>query len=258
MTEGSAYDKYTWLEIKNLSKRDRIAIIPIGAIEEHGHHLPLDTDNVLVWEVCSEAVRLAPNDMLLLPLIPYGSCPMTIDYPGTISIEGETLANYLYDVLKSLARHGFLKVLIVNGHGGNRFIVEMIARKANSELGIACAAVAYWNLISKEIQERRESEIGGIFHACEMETSFYLHINSSQVQMEKAEKDMNHPVTQFFGLDFMKPGGTYFTPMFSKFSKTGAVGDPTLATSEKGKKWLTEVAQRLVELVREFKKMPQW
>lgn len=80
--------------------------------------------------------------MILLPLIPYGSCPLTIDYPGTISIEGETLANYLYDILKSLVRHGFVNILIIIGHGGNRFIVEMITCKANSALGIACAVVA--------------------------------------------------------------------------------------------------------------------
>jgi creatinine amidohydrolase len=98
-----------------------------------------------------------------------------MDYPGTISIEADTLANYLYDILKNLVRHGFTKLLIINGHRGNRFVVEMVTRKANSELGMRCAAVAYWSLIAKEIQEFRDSELGGIFHACEMETSLYLH-----------------------------------------------------------------------------------
>lgn len=251
--EYKLYDQYTWPEIRDLPKRDLVAVIAVGAIEQHGHHLQLDTDNVLVWNVCTEAAKRAPNDIVLLPLVPYGSCEMTADYPGTISIETNTLASYLYDIVKSLAKHGFSKVLIVNGHGGNRFVVETVVRKVNAELGIICAAMSYWNLITKEVQELRDSEPGGIFHACEMETSLYLHLDRSKVRMEKAVKDIGYPITEFFGLDFAKPGVASYTPMFSTFSKTGVVGDPTVADAEKGQRWLDSAATRLVEFVREFK-----
>jgi creatinine amidohydrolase len=253
--EYTLYDQYTWPEIHDLPKHDLVAVIPVGAIEQHGHHLQLDTDNVLVWNVCTEATKRAPNDIVLLPLVPYGSCEMTADYPGTISIETNTLVNYLYDIVKSLSKQGFSKVLIVNGHGGNRFVVEMVARRANAELGITCAGMSYWNLVAKEVRELRDSEPGGVFHACEMETSLYLHLDSSKVQMEKAVKDIGYPITEFFGLDFAKPGVASYTPMFSTFSKTGVVGDPTVATKEKGEKWLDAAAQRLAELVRDFKKV---
>jgi creatinine amidohydrolase len=255
MTKGVTYEQYTWPEIRDLPKNDRVAVIPVGAIEQHGQHLPINTDNVLVENVCSEATRRAPSDIVLLPLVPYGACEMTGDYPGTISISPDTLINYIYDVVKSLARHGFTKVLIVNGHGGNRVVLDMVVRKANAELGIACGAVTYWNLITKEIQELRESQPGGVFHACEMETSMYLHLDSSKVQMEKASKDMGCPVTEFFGLDFAKTNVTSYSPMFSAFSQTGVVGDPTVASSEKGKMWLDSAAERLVTLVKEFRKM---
>ena len=255
--EYTLYDQHTWPEVRDLPKGDLVAVIPVGAIEQHGHHLHLDTDNVLVWNVCIEAAKRAPDDIVLLPLVPYGSCEMTADYPGTVSIETNTLVNYLYDIVKSLAKHGFSKVLIVNGHGGNRFVVEMVARRANAELGITCAAMSYWNLVAKEVRELRDSEPGGIFHACEMETSLYLHLDSSKVQMKKAVKDMDYPITEFFGLDFAKPVVASYTPMFSTFSKTGVVGDPTVATKEKGQKWLDSVATRLVEFVREFKAMAQ-
>jgi len=94
-----------------------------------------------------------------------------------------------------------------------------------------------------------------VFHACEIGTSFYLHPECSNVKMEKAVKDMGYPVTKFFGLDFAKPGVTSNIPIFSKFSQTGVVGDPTVATAEKGKKWLDSAMDRLVELVKEFKKV---
>lgn len=255
--EYMLYDQHTWPEVRDLPNGDLVAVIPVGAIEQHGHHLHLDTDNVLVWNVCTEATKRAPNDIVLLPLVPYGSFEMTADYPGTVSIETDTLVNYLYDIVKSLAKHGFSKVLIVNGHGGNRFVVEMVARRANAGLGITCAGLSYWNLVAKEVRELRDSEPGGIFHACEMETSLYLHLDSSKVQMKKAVKDMDYPITECFGLDFAKPVVASYTPMFSTFSKTGVVGDPTVATKEKGQKWLDSVATRLVEFVREFKAMAE-
>jgi creatinine amidohydrolase len=238
-----------------LPKGDLVAVIPVAAVEQHGPHLPLDTDEVLVMSVCSEATRRAPRDILLLPLVPYGACEMTYDYPGTISISPNTLLSYVYDIVKSLARHGFDKVLIVNGHGGNKLVLGMVARKAGTELGISCASIDYWNLILKEIQELRDSEIGGISHACEMETSLYLHLDISSVRTEKAEKDIGYPVTEFFGMDFSNGGVVTYPIPWTKFSRTGILGDPTVATAEKGQKWLDSAAQRLVELVRDFKKV---
>ncbi len=253
LLKGSVYDKYTWPEMRDLPKRDYVAVIPVAAVEQHGPHLPLDTDEVLVWNVCSEATRRAPGDILLLPLVPYGACEMTGNYPGTISISPETFLNYVYDIVRSLARHGFDKVLIVNGHGGNRLILGMVARRASAEIGISCASVDYWNLISKKIQELRTSEVGGIAHACEMETSLYLHLDHPGVRIEKAEKDMGYPVTEFFSMDFSKGGVVAYPIPWTKFSRTGILGDPTVATAEKGQKWLDSAAERLVELVRDFK-----
>ena len=91
LPKGSVYDQYTWPEIRDLQKVDRVAVIPVSAVEQHGLHLPLDTDEVLVWSVCTEATKRAPEDIVLLPLVPYGICEMTGGYPGTISISPETL-----------------------------------------------------------------------------------------------------------------------------------------------------------------------
>jgi creatinine amidohydrolase len=131
----------------------------------------------------------------------------------------------------------------------------MASRKATAELGIACAAVNTSGLIGKKLQELRVSEPGGMAHACEMETSYYLYLDSSSVQMEKAVKDIGYPPSEFFGLDFVKAGVASYTPVWDTFSKTGTLGDPTVATAEKGEKWLDSAAERLVKLIREFKSL---
>ncbi len=253
LPRGSVYDQYTWPEIRDLQKVDRVAVIPVAAVEQHGPHLPMNTDEVLVWSVCSEATKRAPDDIMLLPLVPYGTCEMTSCYPGTISISPATFHNYVFDIVKSLAKNGFEKILIINGHGGNKLILDRVARRATSELGIFCASATYWFLISKEIQELRSSEPGGICHACELETSIYLYLDKSSVQMEKAVKDTGYPHTEFFGLDPCKRGVVSFDLPWDKFSKTGVNGDPTVATSEKGAKWLDAAAEKVVQLVREVK-----
>lgn len=257
LPKGTAYEKYTWPEMRDLPKEDRVAIIPLGSVEEHGHHLPLDTDDLIPSSVCAEAARRAPGEIIVLPVVAYGTCEMNAEYSGTISITPETLVNYLFDIVKSLARHGFTKVLIVNGHGGNRASAIMTSRRATSQLGIACATVNTSGLIGKRLSELRVSEPGGMAHACEMETSYYLHLDKSSVQMDKAVKDIGYPPSEFFGLDFSKGGVASFTPVWATFSKTGTLGDPTVATAEKGEKWLDAAADRLVRLVREFKTLAQ-
>ena len=253
LPKGTRYDKYTWPEMRDLPKDDRVAVIPLGSVEEHGLHLPLDTDDLIASSVCAEAARRAPADIILLPLVAYGACEMNRDYPGTISITPETLVNYLYDIVRSVARHGFSKVLIVNGHGGNRAASIMASRRATAELGIACAVVNTSGLIGKRLQELRDSEPGGMAHACEMETSYYLHLDGSNVQMDKAVKDIGFPPAEFFSLDSAKAGIASYTPVWATFSQTGTLGDPTVATKEKGERWLDSAAEGLVRLIKEFK-----
>ncbi|MCL5962585.1 MAG: creatininase family protein [Chloroflexi bacterium] len=256
MAKGAYYDRNTWPEAGELAQENRIVVLPVGAVEQHGMHLPLNTDNVLVWSVCETALKIAPGEILLLPVVPYGFCETMMDFPGTITIEPSHLTEYVLDIVKSVGHHGFRKAVIVNGHGSNRAILEVVARRAVIEGDVMCAVLSYWDLIRAEMAELRESEPGGIAHACEMETSMYLHLDQDAVQMDKAVKDIGYPPTEFFSIDFAKGGAAGFSPYWSTFSKTGTLGDPTQASSDKGEKFLVAAATGLLELIREFRRRP--
>jgi len=115
--------------------------------------------------------------------------------------------------------------------------------------------VPWWSLIPKELlKELRESEFpGGMAHGCELETSVLLYLRGDLVQFEKATKDINFPKTEFFYWDLAAPSPVFFQEWFSRYSKTGTVGDPTKATRKKGEKFVEAVVQRMVALLKEFR-----
>jgi len=250
------YQHHTWQELKALVPQQPVVVQPIGSVEDHGHHLPLDTDNFLIQSICEEAARRAEGEILLLPLIPYGFETHHMDFPGTIDIRMENLLNFVLDVTKSIAHHGFKRILIADGHGSNMPILEMVARRTILETDSLCGAFIWPSLAAQEIQAVRESERGGMAHAGELETSVYLHLDSSRVQMEKAVKEMGLPRSDFIFLDLMESSPIKFMDIWTRFSKSGVYGDPNTATVDKGRVIFEAVVSAFLNLIREFKSRP--
>lgn len=235
-------------------KAQPVVILPIGSVEDHGRHLPLDTDNFIIWSICEAAARRAPGEILLLPQTPFGFETHHMDFPGTIDIRMEHLLHFVLDVTKSVARHGFRHILIADGHGSNMPILDLVARRTILETEAMCGTFIWPSLAPKLINELRESPVpGGMAHACELETSVYLHLDAKRVQMDKAVKDINLPPSKFMWLDLMQGSPVLYMDHWTRFSKSGVVGDPTVATAKKGKKIFEAVVAALVELVREFR-----
>ena len=141
--EKVLYGEMTWAEIRDLDK-DRVVLIPVGTLEDHGLHLPIDTDVRIVGEVCHLAAEKARGMVVLMPVVVHGYSPHHMDFPGTVTVKWSTFVEYLLDVCRSLARHGFRRILIVNGHGSNQNLVEMVARLTVVEFpGVLCAAMFY-------------------------------------------------------------------------------------------------------------------
>lgn len=253
--EKFRYDHYTWTEIRELVKKQPVVVLPVGSVEDHGPHLPLDTDHFLITAICEEAARRIPDEMLLLPPVYYGFEDHHMDFPGTITIRPAHLEAFVLDITVSVARHGFTKILLADGHGSNMPILEMVARKTVLETDALCAAFIWPSLILDVLREIRESEYpGGMAHACELETSVYLWLNPDAVQMDKAVKEINEHPSKFHWQDLMGGGPLKFMDWWSRISKTGIVGDPTLASAEKGKRCFEACVERLIELVREFRR----
>jgi len=250
------YGKFTWPEIRKLDK-DRVVILPVGAMEDHGKHLPLDTDNFIITRVAEAVAEKIPGEVLLLPTIPFGFNEHHKDFPGVIFIQPETLMHFVLDVTRSLAHHGFRRILLLNGHGSNHPVLDLAARKTVIETEAVCVSASYWNLIGETLAGHRRSRIGGIAHAGEMETSIYLYFDPDHVVMEEAEADISHdPSSRYFSLDLMGGAKAMCMSWWSAQTKTGTMGDPTAADARQGRIFFEAAVTEIIGLVREIRRLP--
>lgn len=255
MKEKIFYHELTWPEVKEAVKNGKIPLLPVGSIEQHGPHLPIVTDTYLVFSICVEAAKKTPKEALVMPPICYGCSGHHMDFPGTISICGEYFIGYVLDVCKSLISHGFMKIIIVNGHGGNTPFLDVVTRKISDETRAVCAMVPWWRLALDEIEKVRESEFpGGMAHSGELETSMWLHLKPEAVYLERAVKEIGFQKSDFIWLDLLRGSPVYYIDKWSRISKTGILGDPTVATAEKGREVAEAAVNNLVRFINEFKK----
>jgi creatinine amidohydrolase len=249
------YGKLSWPEVKRAADEGRVPIVPIGTLEDHGPHLPIDTDVTLVEAICRGAADELADTTVVLPAIVHGYSPHHMDFPGTVTIGWETFCRYCTDVALSLVRHGFDRVLLVNGHGSNQNLVEMAARLTMVEEPRALVAAAFYlsgPRSQRVIAEVRESERGGMGHACELETSMYLHLQPGSVDMSLAVDEKTYPVTEHMWMDW-SDGPLKLMPWWSSFSRSGVQGDPTKATAEKGKALFEAAVDEVVSFVSELR-----
>jgi creatinine amidohydrolase len=248
------YDHYTWPEMRDLVMRQPVVIQPIGSVEDHGYHLPLDVDNFLITSICEEVGRRIPDEVLVLPNIPYGFEDHHMSFPGTITVGIEHLLHFVTDVGTSVARHGFQKIVFADGHGSNMPILDLAARRVVVQTDALCSTFIWPSLILSQIREHRNSEYpGGTSHAGELETSVYMHLNRQAVQLELAQRDVNFHKSKYYWHDLGGGGPVRFMDWWSRISKTGVIGDPTVATAEKGKIWFDAAVENFIEFVREFR-----
>jgi creatinine amidohydrolase len=250
--EEYRYNRLTWAEMNDAIARQPVVILPTGSTEQHGRHLPIDVDLLLCESVCLEAGRRAAGGILVLPPIPYGLNQHHIDFPGTIHIEPEVFIAFCLNVTKSVAYHGFEKILIVNGHGSNAPLIDIIARRTTLETDSLCAACHYINLAVEKFREIMESRV--IAHADEFETSLYLHLAPERVQMELAGAD-DDVMGAYLTSDSTTPY-VRFNDYWSRWTDLGVHGDARPATAEKGEIIFETAVSRLVELAEEWRNWP--
>ena len=254
------YGEMTWPEVRIAVAEERVAVVPIATIEDHGPHLPIDTDLRLCNAVCEEAVSRAADRAVLVPAINHGYSPHHMDFPGAITIGAHTLIDYGVDVCRSLAHHGFRRILIVNGHGSNTPFIDIIARLTVVETDVLAAAVNYWAAPGvREVAEglRESDKIGGMNHACEFETSIYLALRPDIVDMTRAERELSYRPTKNYWTDLIGGDGPLvMMEHWSALTETGVMGDPTKATAEKGELLLDAAANGIVELIDEMRARP--
>lgn len=252
------YDDLTWPEVNQAVTAGKVVLLPIGSTEQHGHHLPLDVDNFLARSVCIHTARRAPREILVMPTIPYGYNEHALDFPGTIHVAYQHFIAYCLDVVKSVAHAGFDRIVIIDGHGSNEHLCEFIARRATLETDALIASTMWTNLAVEAFESVRESGPGGAAHACELETSAYLYLDPSKVEMDRAQDHYGGAAgregSKFLHVDLtQRIGPMKVVRWTSSATPTGVSGAPTLATAEKGKVTVEGAAENLLAFIREFR-----
>lgn len=249
-------DQMTWPEIKRKAEEHRVILQPVAAIEQHGPHLPVDTDNLIVGALCETAAKANPSEFIVAPTIPYGFNDHNMEFPGTVSIRPTVLLEYLFDVGRSFAASGFDRVLWVNGHGSNETVVELAARRVTNEtpaLSASTSSLALGRMVAERVPELRTSPHGGVAHACEFETSFYLHLAPELVRENLIADEMPTSFPAYIDHDWMGSGPLTFMTWYSQRTKSGVEGAPTHASREKGAHLFDECVDLLVEIARSFR-----
>jgi len=251
-------DEITWVQAAEIVERDPDAVImlPVGATEQHGPHLPLGTDSINVDHLCVEAAKRFEG-VLVAPCIPYGVSHNHIDFHGTVTLEPETLIAVVVEVIRSLYRNGFRRFLIVNGHGGNNDTLDVAAIKARKEMADAVIGHTY----SGTLAHRGAAEVceSGIFyHADEGETSKTLAIRPDLVHPDKAERVVTPYFENYYRRYYAKGGEmtgtvTYGLPPTICLTPSGIMGDASLATVEKGRHIVAAYLEVLGTIIEDVK-----
>lgn len=240
--------RMTWLEAEQALESARLAILPVGACEQHGPNMTLETDSAISYALAERlAERLYPQ-AILAPLMPWGVSPHHINFPGTITLRRETFDAVLRDVVTSLTEDGLTHFFFVNGHGGNIAPLETLCYELRNELGVRAASMMYLRLAADVVKSGTESELYG--HACEVEASVGLFIAPHTVREERVKgevKPYEHPHTDLYAearLDY---------PFhFDELTSNGALGDARQATHEFGERIVQAALTRAVEFLESF------
>jgi len=245
------YNRLTWPELDAAIANQPVVILPTGSTEQHGRHLPLDVDVFLAESVCLEVGKRASDRVLVLPPISYGLNKHHIDFPGTIHIEPDVFIDFCVNITKSVAYHGFKKMLVVNGHGSNAPLIDLVARRTILETNALCAAVTYIGLALEAFSTVQDTPV--VAHADEFETSLYLHLAPERVQMDKAGADQD-VVGEYFSSD--STTNVRFNDYWGRWTDLGVHGDATTATAEKGAVIFEAAVSKLIGIVDELRAWP--
>ncbi|MCM3785649.1 creatininase family protein [Neobacillus mesonae] len=255
--QGIAYDqlflpRLTGPEIGELAKTDAMLILPIGAMEQHGPHLPVFTDTLIGEGMLTEAFKhLTPEDNIwLLPHLPYGKSNEHAGWSGTVTLSAVTLIAVLMDVAESLAKTGFSRLVLFNTHGGNVDALNLAARDIREKTGMMVFRLDGGGLDNDKELLLPEERMYGI-HAGDSETSMIMHLQSEWVHWDLLPNEFP-PVTPEMKLQF---SNKRFAWLMKDLSVSGVCGNAQLATSEKGETLLSSAGRNAAEL---FKLMQQF
>lgn len=249
-------ENLTWPEVKKLKFEKWVVIFPLGSFEQHGPHLPLTTDTDLVTAIARRIEQQRPEKVLCLPTLWPGHSTHHLFFPGTLSVTQMAYIQLVIEMVRSIVNMGAKRIFLLNGHGGNDIPVKTAMRELKTEFPkIDLVFASYWTLAAKTIQSVRESGMGGLGHACEMEASMMMHLHPDRVKMKLAKNDGRKKFQDTYRkTEMMHARPIYLVNEFNELSATGTVGLPEMATAEKGERFLKGIVNDVTAFVDDFAK----
>lgn len=234
----------TWTEVEPLD-RETVVVIPTGSLEQHGPHLPLFTDSLIVTAVAAAVEARMPEELLLTPTVWLGASGHHLPFPGTLSAGFETYEGALESVITSLVRHGFRRFYVLNGHGGNTDPNHVLLRRLKERHpNLVLGESGYCDGAADVIRESLKGPTKEIVHACEAETSLMLHLHPNLVRTDRLPNDGLAPEPPVRGL----------VSDFSEITVQGAFGYAKYAAAETGRRIFEACVEDVERNLRAFRR----
>ena len=255
MKKTSFFGEFTRDDFSTIDQKT-VAIVPVGAIEQHGPHLPVNTDSLILDYILTNAVQSCKKKIILTPLIQYGYSPHHFCYKGVLSLQSETLFAMLKDIGNSLIRSGFSKILFITGHGGNAQLIVQAAKDiGTNNSNVIVASTTYWNIAKTSLIKKMKDFTNWVpGHAGLFETSIVLAIRKDLVDMSKLDE---------ISIDQNKNNNILFTELRkqadierSNYHRLiqGMTDHPKNATGELGIALLQIINTDIIEFLTKFSK----
>jgi creatinine amidohydrolase len=242
-------------QIKAAAEAGAVAVLPVGQTEEHGPHLPVNTDTFIIHRVCHAAIKSLHGNpqALLLDPVTYGYSQKAVtEWAGTFVVPQETLIEMLTHVVVSLADMGFRKVVIANGHGNHDGVLRVVARRVADERGIGPGLLFPYALVGDVLKEHSRGGPQAMCHACEMETSLMLHLANHLVDMSSAVSDDRLTVASPYS-----SGQAFVSTWTLQKSRSGTYGDPTVASPKLGRLLFEKMVAETAKFIRYYEALKQ-
>lgn len=252
------FGEQSWVQLQEHIDKQSLLILPVGTTEEHGPHLPVDTD-ARIAEAYGDRLAAATEEaglpVLLMDTVRYGySMKIMRQWPGTITVRSRVFMDMIFDICKSALDMGFSKLVIIDCHGHHSGPLNTVSRELCDACDKAVAIITPVAFSSEVFSEIRKSVQGGAIHACEWETSLVLHISPELVDMSKAtDCDIMRYHSEFVAGDaFQGKQQVVWSTWYLQPSKTGVYGDPTVAASETGAQIMSAAVQNGVRFLKDY------
>lgn len=245
----------------NKEAGNKIILLPLGAMEQHGPHLSVATDTDIVTEIAKYAESQLPDDILLCPTLAFGSSNHHLAFGGTISLSPQLYTQLIVEIVESFLKGGFTKIVLLNGHGGNitpvKQALSILSNGYDATINPTIALATYWELAGKIFAGESPMESPALSHACEYETSLMLHLFPGKVFMENVQRAARPNSNGYIAWEDDEPyKGVVVVKQTGFVSSNGSSGEPQLATKEKGQHLFEHSVNAMVQFLKSFKNWP--